>query len=240
MAERKETAWDFIQPWDIQRFGDIVTNTDEQKRWSGAVYLAGGLPYMWSRKAGVVKELIYDKLELQQGDRVLIVGEAVVPSGFLEDIRGRVGADTEVRVIDFIDEARSRALLIGKRGRGTWDYNYTSDMPEGYFDCVGVLQGVQHSEDWRKNGAELLRVIKPGRRIVMAEIAFGPEFDHKMHSDLHIETILEKIVYGYGTNISTIPYWGQDELAAAFDGLVDEPEIFSWKGIELFWGRKPA
>jgi hypothetical protein len=29
-------------------------------------------------------------------------------------------------------------------------------------------------------------------------------------------------------------------LQAAFAGLLDDTESFVWKGIEIFWGRKPA
>ncbi len=38
-----------------------------------------------------------------------------------------------------------------------------------------------------------------------------------------------------------MPYWSPEQLdESAFEGQVDEAETFVWRGVELFWGRKPA
>ena len=41
---------------------------------------------MW-RKADVVRQLIFDRLELKPGDKVLVIGEGVEGCGFGDDIR---------------------------------------------------------------------------------------------------------------------------------------------------------
>ncbi len=233
--------WDHFQPFDVQRFGDIILNREEQKRWSLAVLL-GGLTYMWD-KADVVRNLIYDKLELREGDKVLVLGEVIEGCGFADDIRDRIGPKGEIRVADFTDEARD-AYIAGRRGSGgqlaTWRYNYTSDVADGYFDCVAVLQGVQHADDWHEVGKELLRVMKPGRRIVLAEITYSPETMMKIHSDMHIEYLYEKIFSRIGWRMDQFPYYSPKQLQDAFAGLVSDPGVFVWKGIELFWGMNPA
>ena len=81
--------WDWMQPHDIARFGAVIGDPKEQERWCRAVML-GGLPYMWN-KAGVVREMIYDKLALRAGDKVLVIGESLESCGFIDDINARIG-----------------------------------------------------------------------------------------------------------------------------------------------------
>jgi hypothetical protein len=232
--------WDWLQPHDFARMGDIIRDPQEQTRWCRAVML-GGLPFMWHR-ASVVKDLVYDKLDLRDGDKVLVIGESVESCGFIDDIRARIGARGDIRVIDITDEARD-AYFSGKRGRGgqlaTWAWNYTSGIADAQYDCVTVLQAVQHTDDWTETGAELLRIMKPGRTIALAEITFGPEFQMLSKLDMHLEYILEKLFSRVGFRVEDFPYYSPEDLRQAFTGLVRNPGTFLWKGIEVFWGAKP-
>ncbi len=230
-----------MQPYDVQRFGDAIMDRNEQERWCRAVLL-GGLPFMW-RKAEVVRHLIYDRLELRPGNKVLIIGECIEPCGFVADMRERIGASGEIKVIDITDEARDN-YIAKKRGRGgqlaTWQWTYTRDIADGAFDCVACLQGVQHTDDWRETGAELLRVMKPRHNLVLAEIAYSPETKLKIELDMHIEYVFDKLLSRVGWRLEDFPYYSPKDLEAAFSGLVGETGSFVWKGIEIFWGRKPA
>jgi hypothetical protein len=238
---RSENPWDWMQPYDVRRFGDIITNPEEQTRWCRAVML-GGLPYMWKLKAEPIRRMIYERLALRAGDKVLLIGECIEPCGFVDDVRERVGATGEIRVIDITDEARD-AYFSGKRGSGgqlaTWRFNYTSDVPEAYFDCVACLQGVQHTDDWRETGKELLRTMKGGRSLVLAEIAYSPETRMKIELDMHIQYMFEKLCARVGFRLEDFPYYSPEALLKAFAGLVNDPGVFVWKGIEMFWGTKP-
>lgn len=202
---------------------------------------ARGLPFMW-RKAEVARNLIYDRLELREGDKVLVIGECIEACGFTDDIRNRIGPGGEIKVFDITDEARDN-YITKKRGRGgqvaTWAWTYTRDIPERHFDCGVCLQGVQHTDDWRETGAEMLRVMKRGRNIVLAEIAYSPETRMKIGRDMHIEYIFDKLLSRVGRKLEEFPYYSPQDLAAAFKGLVIDPDHFVWKGIEIFWGRKP-
>ena len=236
-----ENPWDYIQPYDIDRFGDEVLNKEEQARWCAAVALGGSLPYMWRKKAKIMRELIYDKLELVLGDKVLVVGEAVDACGFSDDLGKRVGPSGEVRIFDIIDEARDKSLaqVRGRGGRiASWRWEYTTDIADEAYDCVAVLQAVQHADDWREVGGELLRVMKSGRRILLTEICLGEPFRRKIESDIHFESIFDRLAAGMGVHLGDLSNYRPEELLEAFDGLVVEPEVFSWKGIETFWGRK--
>jgi len=81
----KEDPWKWMQPYDVRRFGDVILDPKEQERWCRAVLL-GGLPFMW-RKAEVARNVIYDRLELREGDRVLVIGECIEPCGFVDDAK---------------------------------------------------------------------------------------------------------------------------------------------------------
>jgi|SRR6516165_1291455 hypothetical protein len=80
-----DDPWSWMQPYDVRRFGEVIRDKAEQERWCRAVLL-GGLPFMW-RKAEVARNLIYDRLELDTGDKVLLIGECIEPCGFVDDIR---------------------------------------------------------------------------------------------------------------------------------------------------------
>jgi ubiquinone/menaquinone biosynthesis C-methylase UbiE len=238
---QNEDPWAWMQSYDVQRFGEVILDRKEQERWCRAVLL-GGLPFMW-RKAEVARNLIYDRLELRTGDKVLIIGECIEPCGFVDDMRQRVGPGGEIKVIDITDEARDN-YIAKKRGRGgqlaTWRWTYTRDIADGEFDCVACLQGVQHTDDWRETGAELLRVMKPGRNLTLAEIAYSPETKMKIELDMHIEYVFDKLLSRVGWTLDDFPYYSPKDLEAAFAGLVEQPGSFVWRGIEVFWGRRPT
>ena len=220
--------------------GSAMSSWIAKSRSAGAAQL-GGLPFMW-RKAEVARNLIYDRLELREGDKVLVIGECIEACGFTDDIRNWIGPGGEIKVFDITDEARDN-YITKKRGRGgqvaTWAWTYTRDIPERHFDCGVCLQGVQHTDDWRETGAEMLRVMKRGRNIVLAEIAYSPETRMKIGRDMHIEYIFDKLLSRVGRKLEEFPYYSPQDLAAAFKGLVIDPDHFVWKGIEIFWGRKP-
>ena len=235
--------WSMIQPRDLVRMGEAVLDRAEQERWSLAVMLAGSLPYMWRHKAAVVRELIYDKLRLVPGHRVLVIGEVVEGCGFDSDIRQRVGPSGDVQVIDITDEARD-AYFAGRRGRGgqlaTWPWHYTDGMPAESFDAVAILQAVQHTDDWQESGKELLRLIRPGGVLMLAEITFSPRMKMLAEQDIHIETWIEKLASRVGFSPYEAPYYSAEDLLAALSGLLLEPQSLVWKGIEIVWGGKPG
>jgi hypothetical protein len=46
-------------------------------------------------------------------------------------------------------------------------------MSSGHFDSIFLGRGVAHAGDWKRQGTELLRVLRSGRRMVLAEISFS-------------------------------------------------------------------
>lgn len=240
-TEKKLSPWDMMQQFDAACFGPDIFDPKEQARWSRAMFI-GGLPYMWML-ARPVLNMIYDLAEVKQGDKVLLFGESLESCGFIADLKALVGGSGEVATIDIQEDARN-AVSSGKRNAdgklGTFRYNYTRRFPDEAFDIVLNLQGVQHTDNWREDGAELLRVMKSGRRLVMAEIVLGsPEQMMKIKSDLHIQHLIDKIFAARGFEFSDQPYFSPQVLMRAFDGLLTDLDQFEWRGLEVFWGRKP-
>lgn len=235
----KKSPWDWMSDEERRLLGDAVMQPEEQARWCKAIVF-GTLPYMWREKATVIRELIYDKLELKPGHRVLLLGECLRVCGFVDDINERIGPAGTIHEVDITSEARG-AYLAGKRGRGgqlaTWQWRYTEQLPDRHFDSVAVMQATQHADDWTDVGRELLRVLKPDRPIVLAEITLGPHLKAKAATDVHLEAWIEKIFSRIGWSLDETPYYSPEDLVKAFDGMVSSPQTFTWRGIELFWAR---
>jgi ubiquinone/menaquinone biosynthesis C-methylase UbiE len=230
----EKTPWDWMDPGLTKMLGEQIFDPKEQERWCSAVFF-GNLPYMWVGKAVDVKTLA-----LRPGDKVLLLGEAI-ESCFYADIRERVGPQGEIKVIDITGEARA-AYLKAVRGRGgqlaTWKWTYTESIPDEYFDCVAILQGVTHTDDWHESGRELTRIMKSGRNFLLAEICIGPDFFTKAKLDIHIESWIDKIFSRVGFRLEDFPYYSAKDLKAALDGVLTQVDTFEWKGIELLWGTK--
>jgi ubiquinone/menaquinone biosynthesis C-methylase UbiE len=110
-------------------------------------------------------------------DKVLLIGECVAECGLDETIRTKIGLDGELVVVDITERAPG-TYVTGERDRkgelATGEWDYTSSYADGHFDCVAVIQAVQHTDDWTETAAHLLRVMKSTGRLVLAEITFGP------------------------------------------------------------------
>jgi len=230
-----------MRSFEEDRYDDDVFDPGEQKRWANAIF-DGGLPYMW-RKAYVVLDMIYGLAELEEGARVFLIGEGLESCGFLEDIQKRIGAKGELTAVDIQDDCHEAMFrgTVGRGGqRGTFRYDYCSDFAEGSFDAVLNLQAVQHADDWSEAGAEFVRILKPGRPLVMAEIILGgPEQVFKVRQDLHLDHLITKIMSSIATKFEEFPYHGPADLKRAFSGGLEGMGEFEWRGLEVFWGRKP-
>jgi hypothetical protein len=119
--EQKKSPWDYMGPAETAIVGDVVLDPKEQARWGRAI-LFGTLPYMWREKASVIREMIYDKLALKPGDKVLIIGECVAVCGFDNDMQARMNGQGHIDIVDGV---------IGRGGQlATWQPTNGCDRTE--------------------------------------------------------------------------------------------------------------
>ena len=232
--------WDYIQPWDEELFGKDVYDSGQRAKWELALSIAGGLPYIWRELARPISEIVYGLLELRAGDRVLLIGEGIEPSGWLEDMRDLVGPGGAVDPVEIIHDGRKAVMgrVPGRNGQtGCWRWSYADSLADESYDCVAVLQATQHCDDWGETATDLLRVMKSGRRIVLAEsVLKGPSFTARINADVHLRQWFDKMFEHI--RVEDIPYWSGEEIRDACGDKVASPQLLEWRGIEMFWGRK--
>jgi SAM-dependent methyltransferase len=233
--------WSYIQQWDVDSIPVDIRDEAERKGWMRAMFVAGGLPYMWNELARPMRDVIYGLLELRPGDRVLIIGEGVEPCGWAADIQARIGSGGSIDTFEIIRDGREavQTKKIGRNGKiGCWRWTYTEGAPDNSYDAVAVMQSAQHCDDWRETGAELVRVLRPGRRIVSAEMCLeGDRFQARANADVHIRQWYDKMFPNGRSEISN--YSGED-LLAMIGPSAAHANCMEWRGIELFWGTKAS
>ena len=123
----------------------------------------------------VVTERMLDRAALRPGDRVLELASG--PGGVALAAAPRVAPGGEVVVSDVVAEmtaiaaARAAALGLDNVTARVLDLEAV-DEPDGAFDVVLCREGLMFATDPARAAAELLRVLRPGGRAVVA--VWGP------------------------------------------------------------------
>jgi hypothetical protein len=59
-------------------------------------------------------------------------------------------------------------------------------------------------------------------------------------ADLHVRQWYEKIMGRMRDSLDgVVSFYSGEDLLRAMGGLLESPQTLEWKGIEMFWGRKP-
>jgi SAM-dependent methyltransferase len=240
----KEDPWAYIRDRDIARLGDVLNDPAERRRWAMAFLVAGGLPYIWKQLAPNILDITISLLELEPGGRVLVIGEEVESCGWKDAIERVVGPDGALDVHELIQEGND-AIFAGKHGRdghlASWQWIYTSDTPEETYDAIVCAQSAQHCDDWSEAAEELVRVCKPGKRIVSAEALFpgGGGLTAGVDADVHVQAWFDKLVGSQPVPVSELGAHTAADIKNAFGDRVEGAGALEWRGVHLFWGRKP-
>jgi hypothetical protein len=239
LTQSTHGPWDYIQDWDLERMGSAVTDRQRVDKWATALGVAGAAPYIWRELARPVRQVVCALMELRPGDRVLIIGEAVEPSGIAEDIRLLIGPGGRLDCIEIAPEIRSSAARggTGRNGKtGCWPWDYSARLADQAYDCLTVFQAARYCDEWQETARDLLRVMMPGRRLVLAEaVPAGPSFTERAGADLHLLQWCHKVM---GLD-PLLNFYSGDELAGILSTLAEDAQSLECHGIELAWARKP-
>lgn len=118
-----------------------------------------------------IKQRSYDLLALHEGEAVLDVGCGT--GGDVVALAARVGPGGRAVGLDFsatmIAEARRRAADAGVTAEFVQGDAHHLDFPDASFDGCRAERLLQHARDRRAVLAEMVRVAKPGGRVVIWE-----------------------------------------------------------------------
>lgn len=127
--------------------------------------MTAGLHHKWRRRATELSEV-------PPGGRALDVATGTGDLAF--ELASRVGARGEVVGVDFaermLEVARHKATALGASVRFEAGNALALAYPDDYFDAATVAFGARNFSDLDRGLAEMVRVVRPGGRIVVLEI----------------------------------------------------------------------
>lgn len=240
-----KSPWDFLVHQEIDALGSEVKEGNLQKYWGRAIFFGSNLRWCWMN-AGSIKYLMYSHLRARPGDRVLVIGEFLEELEFLPELRKRIGKAGEITAFDMVKKSRSgREQQWETRSSETitekhqWDYPFADKYPDHTFDLIWFPQGVHHAISWEKIAPRLLRALKPGGQIMMAECRVPPpEFHRGIEMSGMLQCIVDKIFWGMEMTLEEMPDYSTGEIARAFGDSLIDTFCLEWKGFLLFWGYK--
>jgi len=189
-----------------------------------------------------LRNLVYEKAELKNGDRVLLLCEDNEACRFPYEIKQIIGSTGTLEDIDF----RSMAYE-----HFTWDIYNDLCQPynDDYFDAV-ITVSWHHIEDLSKEAPALVRVVRPGGTVVMVDHGPADLYFEAMKHDVHLNMVLKLLVtywgsiwkedldeayeYARGLCLRITP----DDVERAFQPLLKDMGRFETRGIALVWGTK--
>jgi demethylmenaquinone methyltransferase / 2-methoxy-6-polyprenyl-1,4-benzoquinol methylase len=134
-------------------------------------FLSGGIDLYWRRRA--IRELRYSEA-ISETPVILDVatGTADMPIMIARNMPGALitGVDISTGMLDIGRAKTSRSHLDHRITLQTGD-SEALQFPDGQFDAVTVAFGVRNFENLEKGLREMLRVLKPGGRLVILEFS---------------------------------------------------------------------
>lgn len=240
-----QDPWDFLTDKEVDAFGPDLREIGHRKNWGRVIFFGANLKWLWANTP-TITDLMYNNLRVKKGDRVMVIGEFLEELGFLPELRARVGAEGEIAAFDIVSKSRAGYTQQWEKGpevvipeKHQWDYPFADNYPEDYFDVLWLPQGVHHAYSWKEIAPRLLRALKPGGQVLMAECRVpAPEFHAGLRLSGLLTHIVEKIFWAMDTTLDEMPDYSPADLSRAFGYSIKDVFELDWKGWLLFWAYK--
>jgi len=189
-----------------------------------------------------MRKLIYEKAGLKSGDRVLLLCEDNQACRFPYELRQLIGPNGELADVDF------RAMAYQ---HFAWDIYTDLCRPytDGHFDAV-VTVSWHHIDDLEREAKALVRVVRPGGRVVMVDHGPGHLYFEAMQHDVHLNRVLKLLVTYWGSiwkeDLNEAYEYAKDlnlritadDVERAFRPHLKDMGRFETRGMALVWGVK--
>ena len=237
--------WEFLAAPEVAGLGREVEDRKLLKNWGRAIFFTDNLNWIWGNAVSI-RHTMYSNLRAGPGNRALVIGEKLEALGFLPELRNRVGKEGEIAAFDMVAKSHSAYTKQWESGpdvfipeKHRWAYPFADKYPDEHFDLVWLPQGVHHAMDWEETAQKLLRVLKPGGQVIMAECRTSPpEFFAGLKISGLLRCISEKIFWAMDTTFEEMPDYSTAHIGRAFGNSLTNTFSHEWKGILIFWGFK--
>ncbi len=154
------------------------------KRFSTAAFLLPEVEF---------HQMMFIKANLRPGERVLFIGEAIEPIGYVKIAQDMIGPDLEVVAVEMRPLAR-------KHGGGKWGLyrEITEDYADGVFDAV-VASQIHHCDELVPEFEAVARVVKPGGKLVLVDHGPGEGTFELAKQDVLLNWLLNRFVTWAGS-----------------------------------------
>ncbi len=189
-------------------------------------------------------QMMFVKAGLAGAGKLLLIGEALEPMGLVPLGQEVVGPGVEIVALEM-----RHLALAHKAGRWPVYREISAPYAEGAFDAVVAAQW-HHCDDLAPEFAALLRIVKPGGKLVLVDNGPGLGTFELAKQDVLLDYLLRQFVTWAGARHvpagEAFDYqkatWLKvpvEDVYAAAAGLLPDARLWEYKGMAMVDGTRP-
>ena len=203
-----------------------------------ALIFAGNTCYLWNEAADLKKRLLCE-CQLQEGQRVLMVGTFLNGSGLGPAVKSVVG-ESNATLIDLSQKA-IESLQIMPKAQLQWELDVFDSLGVESFDRVILFGVASHILNWDACAEKIASILRMQGRVVIAENQIGGKaFINACHEDARLEALHIRILDGLGLREDEWPDVDPAFLEKRFAKYLTWSSSDAQGGLYVFCGQKGA